>query len=239
MGTFYYKWFWLIIIGLQNSADANFLQRAFHFYSLLSCHGSCMSVAFEDWKRFYCSSWFYMAPFHPIPCCTILSHPIQPHPTIAWHGFIYRQHPVWISGLSPHSDQLTEIESFYQDYQQKKHILISFGCSLFIRSSWLEMHSRHHKCNPDVNLTASRCHSGHRWPQCTGSKKRWPQSAEVSYFPTSNHSWPARKNADWWQWSNHKQWCTDRDPIKSSIFKSKCQHLECLPRHVFPIWNIS
>ena len=120
------------------------------------------------------------------------------------------------------------IESFYLDYQQKKHILISFGCSLFIRSSWLEMHSRHHKCNPDVNLTASRCHSGHRWPQCTGSKKRWPQSAKVSYFPTSNHSWPARKNADWWQWSNHKQWCTDRDPIKSSIFKSKCQHLECL-----------
>ena len=122
MGTFYYKLFWLIIIGLQNSADANFLQRAFHFYSLLSCHGSCMSVAFEDWKRFYCSSWFYMAPFHPIPCCTILSHPIQPHPTIAWHGFIYRQHPVWISGLSPHSDQLTEIESFYQDYQQKTNL---------------------------------------------------------------------------------------------------------------------
>ena len=89
MGSFYYKWFWLIIIGLQNSADANFLQRAFHFYSLLSCHGSCMSVAFEDWKRFYCSSWFYMAPFHPIPCCTILSHPIQPHLTIARHGFIY------------------------------------------------------------------------------------------------------------------------------------------------------
>ena len=58
-------------------------------------------------------------------------------------------------------------------------------------------------------------------------QKKWPQSAKVSYFPTCNHSWPARKNADRWQWSNHKQWCTDRDPIKSSIFKSKW-HLECL-----------